>query len=81
MWLDQQVISKHLVHAHGLFAALWQDDIIVQQMMQLNSNGINPSWPMHSLKAGYIISQQPHGRLCHSTVNGAIGHQSGQSPL
>ena len=81
MWLDQQVISKHLVCAHGLCAALWQDDIIAQQMMQLNSNDVNPLWPMHSLEAGYIILQQPHGRLHHSAVNGAIGHQSGQFPL
>ena len=81
MWLDQQVISKHLVCAHGLCAASWQDDIIVQQMMQSNSNGIIPSWSIHSLKAGYVILQQPHGRLHHSTVNGAIGHQLEQSPL
>ena len=81
MWLDQQVISKHLVHAHGLCTASWQNDIIAQQMMQLNSNGINPSWPMHSLEAGYIIPQQPHGKLCHFAVNGAIRHQLGQYPL
>ena len=81
MWLYQQVISKHLVRAHGLCTASWQDDIIAQQMMQLNSNGINPLWPVRSLEAGYIILQQPCGRLCHSAVNGAIGHQSGKSPL
>ena len=81
MWLDQQVISKHLVRAHGLCTALWQDDIIAQQMMQSNSNGINPSWPVRSLKVGYIILQQPYGRLRHFTVNGAIGHQLGQFPL
>ena len=81
MWLNQQVISKHLVHAHGLCAASWQDNIIAQQMMQSNSNGINPLWPMCSLKADYIILQQPYGKLHHSTVNGAIGHQLGQSPL
>ena len=81
MWLDQQVISKHLVCAHGLCTALWQDDIIAQQIMQSNSNGINPSWPVHSLKADYVIPQQPYGRLHLFTVNGAIGHQSGQSPL
>ena len=74
MWPDQQVISKHLVYAYGLCAASWQDDIIAQQMMQSNSNGINPSWPVRSLKADYVIPQQPYGRWHHFAVNGAIGH-------
>ena len=33
------------------------NDIIAQQMMQSNSNGINPSWLMHSLKANGAILQ------------------------